>query len=374
MLERTNVPQPRADDLAIETLIPLRSGEGESSNSYEIRILIRPPNAGSGRTSESASVSQDGISAFATRVANKLTLSTWLPAALFALSVDVLLQFRNAGAVNASSAAKAFDPVQVLIVAIPLFVIVAAMTNAFSFEMIRTLEGYWRGRGIVSLARMLMIQKHARRKKAITARRHKVFEKAFYITKPRMLRNGISSSIVNALEAQVLGKEPPSLSNEEQDRLARMDWQLLCDSWHFAVIDHLLNEELTYPVNSRILPTRLGNLIRATEDRLQNASGDLQGFVLRRHFMVPRRVQLQHDQFRNRLGMYCSLVFVSAALAGLTPIILLQSGISVGMMAVIFASFAALGAASYLAAMASAAGYCMALRQMDEASRPGDKG
>ena len=115
---------------------------------------------------------------------------------------------------------------------------------------------------------------------------------------------------------------------------------------------------MAYPISSRILPTKLGNLIRATEDTLQSTNGDLQGSVLRRYVMVSREVQIQYDQSRNRLEMYCILVFVSALLVILTPIILLGSDIRVAAIAIISGIFAVLSMASYGAAIASASGYC----------------
>jgi hypothetical protein len=64
--------------------------------------------------------------------------------------------------------------------------------------------------------------------------------------------------------------------------------------------------------------------------------------------------------------MYCTLVFVSVALTALTPAILAASRIGIVPIMVICACFAALSEVSYLAAMASARGYCAVLRQMDK--------
>jgi hypothetical protein len=181
-----------------------------------------------------------------------------------------------------------------------------------------------------------------------------------------MLRDGIPFPIVSAMKAQALQLPNPTLTVEERKRLDRLNWRDWCDAWRVATIDHLSNEEDAYPPDThRILPTRLGNLIRATEDQLDHTGDDVQGFALRRYAMAPRLVQLEHDKFRNRLEMYCTLVFVSAALIVLTPITLLGSGVDSVAVAIMAGSFAALGEASYLAAIASAGGYCSALREMD---------
>jgi hypothetical protein len=218
-----------------------------------------------------------------------------------------------------------------------------------------------------------MIRRQVRRRNTITKRLRKAYEKAFAAAKRRMDEH-ISDRIITALQAQVLKNvEMPTLTDAERSEFAVTDWRSWCDPWLLARIDHLLNDEDVYPVTSRILPTKLGNLIRATEDQLQNTGDDVQGFALRRHATAPPLVQMQHDQFRNRLEMYCILVFVSASLAVLTPIILLGHGISATVIAIISGSFAALCEASYLAALASAGGYCAALKVMDETPQPSIK-
>jgi len=183
-----------------------------------------------------------------------------------------------------------------------------------------------------------------------------------------MLKDKIPFPVVNALKAEAFEVVQPSLTDEEREEFIVTDWRDWCDAWVLAKIDHLSNDKNAYPDTSRILPTRLGNLLRATEDRLQNTGGDLQGFVLRQYALAPRRVQMQHDQFRNRLEMYCTLVFVSVLLLFLTPITLLGRSIDYIAIIIISISFAALSVASYLAAFASAGGYCVALKQMDVTS------
>jgi VIT1/CCC1 family predicted Fe2+/Mn2+ transporter len=88
-----------------------------------------------------------------------------------------------------------------------------------------------------------------------------------------------------------------------------------------AVVDALERE---YPPReARILPTRLGNVLRGAEDRLRNSNGDLAGFVLRNRGRVSARIQQQHDQFRARLDMYCTLVLVCSLIAVAYPVTLL---------------------------------------------------
>lgn len=258
------------------------------------------------------------------------------------------------------------DPLRVLVLIIPLLVIATVVTQAFSFEAIRTLEGYWHRRGIANLARTLMIKRHVRRKETLEKRRLRASEKAFYAAEPRMLRAQIPFPIVNAMKAQALELEDPPLTEGERSQLDKMNWQSWSDAWRIAIVDHLTNEEDGYPPQAyRVLPTKLGNLIRATEDQLSSTDGDLQGFALRRYGTAPRLVQIAHDQYRNRLEMYCTLVFVSAGLCLLTLAVLLTSSVGWVAVAIVAGGFGTLSASSYLAAIASAGGYCSALKEMD---------
>jgi len=214
-----------------------------------------------------------------------------------------------------------------------------------------------------------MIRRHVRRKKAIIEQRRRATLAAFHAALPNLLLHdgNISGAVARAVEAHLSGidSEIPDLKGEEHQAFANLlqNWQGQADAWRLAKVDHLLNEEKAYPVISRILPTKLGNSIRATEDQLQHTDGDLQNFVLQRRDVMSSR---QYDHSRNRLEMCCILVFVSAALVALTPIVLIGSGIAVTAVAIISGSFAILGVASYRAAIASAGGYCAALKQMDE--------
>jgi hypothetical protein len=284
-------------------------------------------------------------------------------------SVAILLQFRSAKSTNILHAVGALtaNPVRVLVIMIPLLIIATVVTQAFSFEAIRTLEGYWRRPGPASVARTLMIRWHVHKRDSIDERLHKAYKSALDAGREQLRREGVSDPVFDALKENLMEMEDRSpVTPDIRRELSQLDWRSSCDAWHLARVDQLLKDQKAYPDYTRIMPTKLGNLMRATEDGLDNAGDDLEGFVLRRYAAVPRRVQMQHDQFRNRLEMYCTLVFVSTVLIGLTLIILLGSGIGVPAISVICGSFAALSVASYLAAIASAGGYCAALKEMDK--------
>ena len=343
-----------------------RRVEGDERVSYEILTPMGSPKPSSDRDSNTPEASPSGISEFIARVLAQLTLSAWLPAAFLTASIAVLLQFRSSRSADILGAVRKLttNPIQVLVLIIPLLVIATVVTQAFSFEAIRTLEGYWPGRGIVSLARTLMIRRHIRKKRSIAKRRIEESVSALGAAMPAMLMSGIPFPIVKALEAYFSGKEPPQLTSEEQEVVLTTEWRNWCEPWRLAKVDHLSKQEERYPDSFRILPTKLGNLLRATEDKLSYAAGDLQGYALQRYDMVSRQVQIQHDVYRTRLEMYCTLVFVSASLVLLTPVVLLDR-VDVVAIVVTAVSFAVMSIVSYIASLASADGYCFALRQMD---------
>lgn len=362
-----------------QRLLQLRRGADLERASYEMLAPMASPSPTSDVGSD-ASAASAGVSAFVARVLDQLALSAWLPAAFLSVGVALLLEFRStksASILNAVGKLTA-HPVQVLVIMIPLLVIATVVTQAFSFEAIRTLEGYWRRRGLIGAVSMLMIRWHVHRKKAIIGRRRKESAKAFRLALPKIILDSdeLTGPIARAIEGQLTGSDSRASELQGKDLQVFVStiqtWRNQADAWRLARIDRLLAEQKAYPVDCRVMPTKLGNLIRATEDELKNARGDIQSFVLRQRNTVSQRIQMQHDQFRTRLDMYCTLVFVSAFLVAMTPAALI--GHLGDVPTVITAgSFAAVAVASYLAAIASASGYCTALMQMDEATRATDE-
>lgn len=309
-----------------------------------------------------------GLSAFVARVLDQLSITAWLPSAFLTVAGAFLLQFRAQRSLNFAVAANNLTkhPPTVLILAVPVLVSITLVTQAFSYEAIRILEGYWQRPGAASILGNLMIRWQVHRKASVHDRRISAREKAFSHARPRLLKGNVPHELVNALEAKALAIPLPPLTPEQKARLDKMNWRSKCNAWELARIDHLLMLEGYYPEDSRILPTRLGNILRASEDKLRHAGQDLEGYALRLSDSASVRVRQQHDQFRARLDMYCILVFVSGLLAILTPVLLVERSIKVWEIVVLFAGFAVISLSSYQAAIASAKGYCVALKEMDK--------
>jgi len=309
----------------------------------------------------------ENLSALIARVLNQLSLSAWLPGAFFIASIAALLWFRARGALTLDGVGSYVEDnwVPVLVLAVPALVITTLLTQAFSFEAIRSLEGYWRRRGPLSLVKKLRMKHHLRHKTALVKRYEKALAKAFNATRPALLATGIDASVFLAVEADAFGvRRPTGLSDEQKLKADQSDWLEHCKPWLAERAIRLDRDSREYPEDSRIMPTMLGNILRTAEDGLRHSDGDVEGFVMRNRAVVPTRVLEHHDQFRTRLDMYCTLVFVTtaaavAAIAALWNVPMFDR-IIVPVVLLVTAW------ASYTAALSSARGYSTVLRQIDE--------
>ena len=317
---------------------------------------------------ESSAPAQEGISAFVARILDQLSLTAWLPAALLTAALALLTQFQSQKSTDFGAAIIALtdQPVRILVLTIPALIIATMITQAFSFQAIRILEGYWRGPFLPSLMRRLMTHAQLARHKRLYDQILEADREAFGIALRRMEEVGVPMRVRWAVDASKRGEALPELDDSESRSFQLTDWRSYCPPWKLAAIDRLREQYALYPAPRRMLPTRLGNCMRSTEDALRHTQGDVESFVLRCRDLVPLRLQIHHDQFRNRLDMYCTLVFVSAALAALTPILLVSTAIDLWQTGLLTAGFLVLALASYQAAISSAAGYCTILRRMDD--------
>ena len=336
----------------------LRQGENVAEAATESGQL--PEKAGEGAV--------DGLSAFIAKVLNQLSLSAWLPAAVFAATVTLLVQFRSSRSMSVSDALDRItkDPAQILILIIPVLVLTTMITQAFSFAAIRALEGYWARRGPLGWLRSGMIRRHARRRDRLKQRREEAAKEAFAAVRTDLLRKR-PYAVVAALELQAIDADVPALSPEDQAVYDKLSWRNTCTPWELAKVDQLDRQLDDYPERpTRTMPTKLGNVLRRTEDSLTHAGRDVQGFAMRRLGLVSARVQTQHDQFRDRLDMYCTLVFVSLVLA-IVSAAMLWDRVRWFQTASLAAGFTLFACVCYGSAIASARGYCVALKQMDAA-------
>lgn len=321
--------------------------------------------AGEAREERTPATAPTGLSAFIAKVLDQLSLSAWLPAAFFASCLTLLLQLRRQQGLNVTTALNtiADEWVTVLLLGVPVLVLTVLVVQASSFSAIQFLEGYGAARGPGRWVRSLMIRCQVWRRNALRKRRFKEQATAFDRSEHRWDE---PAEVMYAMWADARGRPRPELTDDHEERLADLDWRSECDPWSLARIEEMADKESEYPAPARVLPSRLGNILRSAEDDLENTDGDLATFVLRRRPLVSPRTQIQHDQFRTRLDMYCTLVLIGVTLIPISAWALL--GLERWwVVPVLFALFAYI---CYRAAIASARGYVVTLRVMDQAVAP----
>ena len=342
---RTAFRRGRADNSAVA---------GPVTATSEASLAVPPP---------------DGLSAFVSRVLDQLSLSSWLPASMLVGSGAVLLRVRAQERVDVGAAVTELtaQPLGILVVLLFALVIAAMVTQAFAFEVIRLLEGYWGHSRPGHLLTWAATSRHVRRLERLRRRHDELRVRVFSTARGRMLQDGRPRELVDVLEAHVLGQPVPTALQARVDEALGMGWRPSVPPHQLARLDDLAADITDYPEDHRVLPTRLGNVLRAAEDVLPDDGGDMEGHVLRTYDAAPPALREQHDQFRNRLDMYCTLVFVCTVLAAVGAASLGTGRPGVGPAGAAAGGFLVLAAVSYAAAVSSARGFGTVLRAMSQA-------
>ena len=307
-----------------------------------------------------ADKAQESLSQLITRILDQLSVSAWLPAAVLVFSLlflgmlhvekHVPKAIHQIAKLNAASLA-------LLVAAI---VITTMLTQAFEFESIRLLEGYWG----TSRAWRWLTERRSRhygaRRQRLVDESEAVSDRAFAQARQTMLKKQIPETWVRIIETDRIG------STDERDRPAddlakarTVRWEQFAPAHDMRRLEALAEAIKQYPTEDRLMkPTLLGNTLRAYEERIFPAvTGEFEGFVQR--VRLPSSVRIQHNQFRSRLDLYCTLVLVFAMLAIAGAVLMFDLGrVAV---AISVAASAGLSWVSYRAAVASARGYGVVL-------------
>ena len=314
------------------------------------------------------------LSAFLARVLEQLSLSAWLPAAYLTVALAIFYRLGRQANLDVESSVVAItsDPVKLLVVTIPIVVLATLVTQSFSFEAIRALEGYWQRRWLLGWLHHGLVRLRVKHKGSIGRRFQAARNAAFASARGPMLLDGRPRAVVDAIEADLLELDREDLDETDERLRGHTTWRDYGDPVLVSKFDRLRVALQEYPEDGFVMPLKLGNVLRSTETKLENAGGDVGTFAMRRRELVDSRVQLQHDQFRTRLDMYCILVFVAVALAAAWPVMAWQvphgEPGELARWLIAPAGNLLLGFAAYRAAIASARGYCTILRLMDQAT------
>jgi hypothetical protein len=187
-----------------------------------------------------------------------------------------------------------------------------------------------------------------------------------------MIKQGRSPAHVATLLASKEGGDLAQISDADRKSAAALRWMPLAPARELRRMDALDAAIKEYPRSQRlIMPTKLGNTLRAREEYvLQGTGGTLETFVQQVFDELPQSIQVEHDQYRSRLNLYCSLVLVFVV-SGVMWVSLL-GGYESGPCAAGIGIALALISISYRAAVASARAYGGLLMVIAARTKPSD--
>lgn len=332
----------------------------------------KPDKAASG--ADGSPAQPEGLSQFMAKVLDQLSLSAWLPAAMLVGCAAIVLQLRSQRNFDVGTALLALTakPLGIIVVLLFALVLAAMVSQAFSFGAIRFLEGYW-GPLLRLGVFTLLVRAKERKLVRLRARQYKLESSAFLMALAPMLGTAPQHVVYIHIQEHYYDRDERWTDDQLADA-ADIDWTTQVPAAHNEKIASTKKKIEEFPPPNQLRPTKLGNILRATELGLHVDKGeDLQGFVLRRRALITPRLELHHDQFRTRLDMYCTLVVVFVLLAALSGVLFTTAPVSLLGAAVVVAVFVGMAITSYSAAIASARGYCLTLRQIDELKAEHDR-
>jgi hypothetical protein len=308
-----------------------------------------------------------GLSQVLGRILQQLSLSAWLPAAMLVGNVSVQLQLRDDGSYNIPEAVKelAGKPLGTIIILAFALVLATVVTQAFEFEIIRFLEGY----PVLfnTLAQPLMrlrIRGHENRLERLSRKLATATDGARLKAVSAMRKlPGFDPEELDYI-AENPARDSPKFNAELNDRTASITWKRYAPAADLYRIDTLVARYEAYPEEHRILPTQLGNVLRAAEDEIGlDDNENLEGYVIRHYEQLSPALQGQHDTYRTRLNMYCCLVLAFVLLFLLSPVTLNSVRPFWGM-AIVMALYGLMAVLSYAAAIATARLYGLVLQEI----------
>jgi hypothetical protein len=316
----------------------------------------------------------DSFSLFVTRILDQLSLSSWLPAITLICNLALILQLRSqhnfdVGRAITSLTAK---PLGTLIVLLLSIILASIVTQAFEFEVIRLLEGYWGSIRLLGGLSKLRTNRHVGRLARLEKRYRMYSRQAFNQARDEMLDNKVDREIVDILDKQRRGE---SLDDHDPARVTaaeRLSWRRFASPELLRRMDATESLIVRYPQPHRIQPTRLGNTLRSSEDQLNlEADEVLEDYVYNRYHLISPELKTKHDQYRSRLNIYCLLTFIFSSLAIVSPIALVHGRADLADGVAFAVVYAILALVSYQAAIASARAYVGVLRVISSRSSSG---
>lgn len=286
------------------------------------------------------------LSQFVARVLDQLSLSAWLPSAALVLLVYLVFALGSVldadppmcgtekspkecgpsaalGLAFRSMTEVTLGGVALLLVAI---VVLTMLTQAFAFEAIRTMEGYWGAWGVTERIAARRSTRWASRRTDLDAQHRDLAERAWAqarsaISAQQAVRKGLGKSVVYTpdmlefFEAAMFQRDSTAILTPAQEQKAMgIPWQEHADPDVLRRMVSVDKARRDFPKPRRALPTRFGNVLRHHEDEM-GVKEDLEAYVQDNFDRLPLSLQVAHDEQRTRLDLYCTMVFVLTLVA-----------------------------------------------------------
>lgn len=333
---------------------------------------VRPPQSKPEEASDQVKPQQT-LSQLIARILDQMSVSAWLPSAVVVFVLLFVFSLRGAdGDVGRAIAHIGELDAGPLVLLFGAVIVTTMITQAFEFEAIRLLEGYWGAHPLNAWFSDVRFRTHLRRRNALRKRARDAEIQALTAAQPRMLQGGRSPVHVGILVASYTGGDLSGVPAADQEAAHNLQWKKWAPARDLRRWDALVDALEEYPRSDRlVMPTRLGNALRAREeDVLPASAGKLETFVQRVFHELPVTLQTEHDQFRSRLDLYCSLVLVFC-FTGVIATLLLR-GLGAALVASAAGIALALAWLSYRAAIASARAYGGLLQVIADVTDSGD--
>ena len=328
-------------------------------------------------------IQSDNLSQLVARIFNQLALSAWLPSAFLVLAatfVIVLGQYVGMPGMHPfeeiTAALRALGDTKftALVLMLVAIVVLTMLTQAFSFEAIRFLEGYWGESAMMLAFAQQRCVHYGQTRQALDADlaslKVQVWPLVDLKIRDEQREYGdrgqdpeLTDAMILRLRYAVTGEDiGPDITAQEQAVVDGYDWVPYAPQAERRRMEILEHRRQDYPQADEAQPTRLGNILRHYES-LTSAS-TVETMVEEVFDDLPFSLQIAHDEQRGRLDLYCSMIFVWVALVALALIRFNWHhwGYSVGAL-----GLGALGVVlTYRASLSSARHYGSLLLQIDE--------